>query len=82
MSEKRVQVTVTLELDEQQVADGCSAATFMGVVREALEGNERMSLAYGGKLVGFVSEVPGDPDSVHRHAIRVPEGNHSRTIRA
>jgi hypothetical protein len=29
---------------------------------------------HGGALLGLVAEVPGDEDSVYRHAIRVPNG--------
>lgn len=68
MSDRRVQVTVTIDL--AQCADSCDAAVLVGHVREALAQHENTVNLYGGKLVGLVGEVPGDPDSVHRWAFR------------
>lgn len=64
MSERRVQVTVTIDLG--QSADACDAATLVGHVREALSAHKNTANWYGGKIIGLVGEVPGDPDSVHR----------------
>ncbi len=64
--------SVTVTLDMGRLTDGCDAATFLGHVRVALEASPQMVAFHGGELLGLVAEVPGDEDSIYRHAIRVP----------